>query len=259
MNSFFGCLRMDLRRAFLSRSFLLSTLGMAAVYLYIVFSELITVHSGSVYYLNMCMDSSDFSMLALLFCAVPYATSFCEDWNNQFVRPSCIRSGPGKYCASKIFVCAFSGGGTIVLAHILVWLILALKFPLFKVGDHSGDFVLLHSVLQGGHIVSFFICDLILMLLLYALLATIAFFISIHVPNIFVTLVSPLIIYCFLENFSDILKLPTWLDISDVCKGCNYFINSWVSMLYVLAYVGLLCTVIGMLTVHSIKRRLQHA
>jgi hypothetical protein len=259
MKVLLGCFRMDLQRAFLSRSFLLSTLGMAAIYFYIVFNELMIVHSGSVYYLNMCMDSSNFSLLALFLCAVPYSASFCEDWNNRFIRPACIRSGIGKYCASKVLVCALSGGSSIAFAHILVWLTLSLKFPLFTVGEDFSEFALLQPLLQGKHIVLFFICELILQFSLFTVLATFSFFISTYITNIFVTLASPLIIYCFLDNLNYMLKLPTWLDIFSVCKGLNYFINSGISTLYVIAYVGLLCAIIGMLTIHSVKRRIQYA
>ena len=135
MKGFLGCLRMDLRRAFLSRSFLISTLGMAAIYFYIVFNEISHGTSVvSVYYFNILMKASDFSLLALLICAVPYAASFCEDWNNQFIRPSCIRSSADHYCASKVLVCALSGGSTVVLVHIIASILCIVSNLTFSLG-----------------------------------------------------------------------------------------------------------------------------
>lgn len=262
MSGVIGNLRMDLRRAFISPAFLFSSVGMAAVLFFNAANEFKINSSCSVLYLDGIMESNYFYSLAMLFCAVPFAASFCADWSNQFIRPSCIRSGPRQYCISKVIACALSGGSVVAFGHILVYFLLLLRFPLARASDIQNMILnepVLGCYLQGRQYLMYLLCKLIFQFEFYAFLAVLAFFISTFIPNIFVVLASPLLAYYFLLNLEAELHLPTWLDIRIISEGqCNLG-NTAVSVLYALVFFSVLCAVLGTVAVKNVKGRLQHA
>jgi hypothetical protein len=264
MKGITGNLRMDFRRAFLSPAFILAAAGMAAVLLLNAANEIKIDYSNcSVLYLSDVMDSNEFYFLAMILSAVPFAASFCSDWNNQFIRPSCIRSGPRQYCASKIIVCALSGGAVVALGHIIAYAVLMPCFPLFGVHEDLHNYIsnypAIKVLLEGRHFLMFLLFKLIFQFGFYAFLAVLAFLLSTFIPNIFVVLASPLLAYFFLNNLGLELHIPVWLDFDCISGGRCSLYNTAVSVIYAVAFFTALCTMMGIAAGINVKRWLQHA
>ncbi len=72
--------------------------------------------------LSVPFAMSSFSPFAAIFCALPFADSFCEDFNSGYIRSMVSRVGIKKYAFTKCFSVALSGG--MVMAGIIAVTIL---------------------------------------------------------------------------------------------------------------------------------------
>ena len=59
--------------------------------------------------LSFPLATSDFTPFAAVFCVLPYADSFCEEYNSGYYRFIFHRVGANRYAAIKCFVVAISG------------------------------------------------------------------------------------------------------------------------------------------------------
>lgn len=132
MKQLFGNLRIDFRRAYFSFGFLLAAAGMSVALFFSAGTEgrMIKESYGDVLYLYRVAHVQGFSMLSMIFATLPYATSFCTDWNNQFIRSTVIRTNIKSYGISKVFASALAGGSAVALGEILFILLLRLYLPL---------------------------------------------------------------------------------------------------------------------------------
>jgi len=79
--------------------------------------------SGSIsQILSVPFAMSSFTPFAAIFCALPFADSFCEDFNTGYVRSVISRSGLKKYALARCLSVAMSGG--LVMAGIIAVTIL---------------------------------------------------------------------------------------------------------------------------------------
>lgn len=82
--------------------------------------------------------------------------------------------------------------------------------------------------------------------------AMFSLWLSTKIPNIFVALTSPVILYFLWENLAVILKFPSQLQISTVAKGHLFIAGSfWETLLYPLSLFGLLGLVFGIFFTNS--------
>jgi hypothetical protein len=82
-----------------------------------------TTGPGSIsQFLSVPFALSDFSPFAAIFCVLPYADSFCEDYNTGYYRLTVCRSGSSKYALFRSAYVALSGG--LVMAGIVLITIL---------------------------------------------------------------------------------------------------------------------------------------
>lgn len=140
MTGFLGNLRVDFRRAYFSFGFLVAVVGMCAALFLGISTEgyvINTVPNEEVLYFYMVAHAKGFSELSLIFAALPYATSFCTDWNSQFICSTLIRSDLKSYSVSKVFTCALAGGSAVVLGEGLFIFLLSLYFSLVNPQDPS--------------------------------------------------------------------------------------------------------------------------
>ncbi len=67
--------------------------------------------------LSVPLALSSFSPFAAIFCALPFADSFCEDFNSGYIRSVVSRTGVKKYALTRCLSVALSGG--LVMAGII--------------------------------------------------------------------------------------------------------------------------------------------
>ncbi len=249
---------MDARRAFFSWGFLISIVGILLTYL-IGLNDQWGFMKDAFYGFDIMHVKSP-RMLLLVLGALPYAMSFCSDWRNQYIRPSAIRTSPGKYAASKITACSLSAFCAVFIAELVLVLVLLTQHPLVDAGKSSlqgyqmGPFA---DVIASGQYFLFVLIQICIEGFLCALFAVAALWVSVYIPNIFVVLASPVLMYYFLINFiGNVLRLPGLMQINYIYNGNCKVGGSLTSFLYPLGVTIALCALLGALFVKGVKRRL---
>ncbi|HVJ50002.1 hypothetical protein [Desulfitobacterium sp.] len=265
MNRLLGNLRVDFRRAFFSFGFLLAVVGMSAALFFSASTEgqaIVYDNGGDVLYLYRVAHLQGFSMLSIIFATLPYAISFCTDWNNQFIRSAVIRTNIKSYGISKVFTTALAGGSAVALGEVLFILLLRLHFPLV---DRQSPFFqnaasdqVYGSLLSGGDFTAYFASKILISFFAAAFFAVLALWISTYLTNVFVTLASPILSYYFLLIFTRRIGLPQWCDLQRVLYGTFSAGKPVFSLLYSIFFLTFLCTLMGIMIVRQIKRRLEH-
>ncbi|MCQ2535221.1 MAG: hypothetical protein MJ172_11750 [Clostridia bacterium] len=152
-----------------------------------------------IYLMSFPFASSDYVPFAAIFCVVPFADSFCEDFNSQNYYLINSRIGSKKYSIMRTLSVALSGGitmATIVAIVIAICVVLAnapdteetTSFLYRSIWNREGIMLLYNGYL-------FYALRVLLAFLFGAVWATIGLFISTIVTNKYVTLITPFIIY----------------------------------------------------------------
>lgn len=264
MNNILGNMRLDCRRAFFSTGFLLSVAGMCVA----LFASLSTETSlikqfndkYDVLFLYIIATHQGFSLLSVIFATLPFSTSFCVDWNNQFIRSTIIRSDINSYGISRVFTCLLASGSAVALGYIFFIFILMMKFPLANTQSDSFKNALslpFGQILLNGNFFIYFIVKLLIIFITSSFFAILALWISIYLPNIFVTMASPVLAYYFIIRIPQEIGISTtWFHIT--IYGMIYPGHPYLSLLYSIFILILLCMLMGIFTVRQIKRRLEH-
>ncbi|MDO4273551.1 MAG: hypothetical protein Q4D16_07775 [Eubacteriales bacterium] len=129
----------DMDCALKSRGFVAGTVGMAAAAFFSVFQQILPVFQGQ--YAETGLDkgfvmrlvftalSSDLVLLVLpILCTLPFASAFLDDYKSHFIRKYLPRAGKKNYVKAKVFTTALSGGLTLFIGAILVFLVFAILF-----------------------------------------------------------------------------------------------------------------------------------
>ncbi|SHH34359.1 hypothetical protein [Desulfosporosinus lacus] len=256
MKKFFSNARVDLRRAFSSFEFLLSVAGMCTVLFLSVSSQLRAMVNGlmqsDVLNLYNLAHFQGFSLLSAIFATLPYSTSFCIDWNNQFIRSVVIRTNIRTYGISKALTCALAGGSAVALGEVLFILLLCLCFPL--VGPEGN---LNNSMLSGGNLIAFFSFQILVKFFAATFFSVLALWISTYLTNVFVTLAVPILSFYFLITIPPVIGISMrWF--YNALMGSAYANNPYGSLLYSIVVCSLLSILMGILVVGQIRRRLEH-
>ena len=266
MRKLLGNARVDFCRAFFSFGFLLAVVGMCAALFSGASTEGIVMkdinNRGDVLYLYTVAHVQGFSMLSVIFATLPYATSFCTDWNSQFIRPTVIRTNIKSYSISKVFTCALSSGSAVALGEILFIFLLRLYFPLVERQgpgfDNAVSDQVYGSLLSSGNFTAYFASKILISFFAAAFFAVLALWISTYLSNVFVTLASPVLFFLFITRLTRLIGLPPWLDLSSALSGMFYSGKPFFSLLNSIFLCSFLCILMGILTVWQLKRRLEH-
>ncbi|MBX4262783.1 hypothetical protein KTC96_23275 (plasmid) [Clostridium estertheticum] len=259
MKATFQAISMDVRRAFCSFGFLLAILGVCMVY----YAGAMTFFSYAdiLFMFKYATEGSSFNHVLLLFCALPYTTSFCNDWNSKYIRSIIARMGTKRYAASKIISCALSSGTAMVLGILLFIFPLLLRIPLVATNARLANYkqfvaTLGGSFLLNGHFIMYFIIYIYLAFLAAAFWSVLGLCVSAYIPNKFVALFTPFIGLYVLAYIT--CYFPIWLQVNKITTG-NFIINgTFISLIYATLFVTVLISCFGLLFHKAIKRRISN-
>lgn len=255
-----GYLRMDLYRAFFSVPFLLAVIAMALM-LYISVRYQINEPGIDVAYLHMLSQAQAFNDVFYILAALPFAASFCLDWNHQFLKPLLIRANIVRYALSKIMTCALSGFAAIALGQTLFILILRLSVPLVNQDGPAFGIVsqFTHgALLQEGHNILYFVVHIVGMSLGAAFYAMMAFLVSTRIQNVFVVMASPMIMAFAFRVLTDtaFAWVPAWATPTCILIGRCNLATPLRSFFYEVFVFTLVSVLLGLLIIRQLKRRL---
>lgn len=207
----------DLRRAFLSWSFLFSALGIAFV---LIISAGYRLVNGlkSVYEVYQAASGSTGSevLTMILLPLLPYSLSFVADQNAHTTTYWSIRIGAAKYCVSRILVSAFSAWST---AFLGIWFFVALMTPFFSLSYINGSGGAYGVYLQHGLQAMFFLFQSAHLAFSALLFSVLAVLISAIIPNAFIALAAPAAFYIVALAVSQNINLPWAISLGVAMAG----------------------------------------
>lgn len=270
MRYLWGNLRSDIERSFYGPSFAIAVAG-------VVLSMLMGCTSELQYFKGQSMDvltffgmthSFGFAQMLPVFCALPFATCFCTDWNHMYIKACCVRGSPGAYAASKVALSAFTGSIAIAFGQIIYLWILSLAMPIYN-PDIEKNFsvpVFNDLVSNGSYVPLYFLYRILIWAAFFALFAVIALWISTFIPNVFVVLSTPVIIYFLVTTIdSSILGMVSeksayrYISFNTLYNANLNMGDDLKSLLYPIGFCILLIAIFGVMAGINMKRRIQHA
>ena len=140
-------------------------------------------------------------LIAFIFCALPFATVFCEDIQDRFIRQSCLRTGIKKYVCSKILVIYLSSVVTMVAGSILFYVLhsLSAQEAFYETEIYGNSYM--GFLFVGGHYFLYCLATALHLGMLAGSLSVMAAFTSLYIRSKTATLAMPVFFYQILMEF----------------------------------------------------------
>ena len=202
-------IKSDFRRIFSNHKLYISYLISIAILLRPLI-ETLTEGGGKysfLYLQSMPFGLSDYTPFAAIFCVLPFADSFCEDYNSGYIHSIVLRIGSKKYALQRFITTAFSGG---LLTGFTVFTVLLTCYIAAEVPDTADTVVFMQNTLwyKNGILLRyngllFFAYRVLFAFLFGCLWASIGLCISTLVINRYITFVAPFVLYQVLWTLID--------------------------------------------------------
>ncbi len=245
---------MDFLQVLSSPGFYAAIVGVALL-CYVSTRDYLGKGSSVVIIMNLLIGLSMFKKLIVLLVSVPYASSFCSDWNCQYIKPVVLRGGINKYAWSKVLVCGLSAFCVALFGMLLFAATLALRFP-FYVPDENKPF-LYETLLSGPFPLAYLLVIICIFSLAAALWAVTGLACSAYIPNRFVAICTPLVFSYVLEEFTAIF--PKYLNIYYLTRGEDVIGQGpLLTFFYTVGVFLVLIVLVGLLFRRTVMRRVRN-
>lgn len=212
-------IKIELEKLFCSRRFYLS---MAGVILGIPLTSLsmlqYSTHETICSMFHTCSGEA-FSLLVFLLCVVGGGISFCMEQKSQSIRYITLRGNARDYAIGKI-VSAFLGGYLISLIGLVLGEFL-LVIPLYI---QQGNWNCLTSCVEQ---IGLDILTDVVYSFRYGILSVVAVLVSVFIPDVFITMVAPIVIYYVYLNITGWFACPSFLDITQMTSAV-YYVDDYI-------------------------------
>lgn len=241
----------DLKRRVISPSFWIMTLLAAAAYIASSIEELKFAWNSRtadvLYFFDMAHNIGYFSSISLLCCTAINCTSFLNDYHSFYYRSAALRSGKRNYALSKYLSCVVTGGLTLAIGLVLVFLILMIRFPFISETSgaldswlHSGYFG--REILADGNNFGFAAVCAFLAFLFGAVWSAVGVCVSAFITDRYVASFSPYVIW-YVTCRLLVGKFRT-----EVIFRGNYNAGGTAgSLLFAVGYLGAVIAVLGII------------
>lgn len=247
-------------QAFVNPYFYLSILGVTILSFISIWEELSVWGSkmSIVYYFDIFVGLTMFKKLVVLFAAVPYVSSFCNDWKYQYIKPTIIRTGIKSYLWSKVTACFLSGFLTVFTGLILFTIILSFKIPVFPAKNIDQLITPPFAELAYGSFpIMYLLAQMFIFSMAAALWAVVGLTVSAFIPVQFVALAAPVIASYFLEELS--MLLPKWLNLYYLTRSAEVIHQGpYISFGYYCLVFILYSALAALLFGYQVKRRVHN-
>ena len=203
-------------------------------------------------FLSVPFGMSDFTPFAAIFCVLPFADSFCDDYSSGFINLICARVGTNKYSLQRSLSVALSGGITMtatIIMPILACAILANQPDTEETVQfmYKSIWARMDLILRFQGLVLLAL-KIILAFLFGCLWALVGLAISTILTNRYVTYIAPFVIYQGL-----------WFLLSETAFNPVYYLRGDAdfipSLWFVLCWQGFLIVAFFIVSVLGIKRK----
>lgn len=212
---------------------------------------------SAAYFVDLFFGLSMYKKLVTLFAAIPFAASFCSDWNCQYIKPLVLRGGLRRYVWSKVCTCFYSAFAVVFFGMALFTLLLCGFMPLFP-ADLTNTVRPPFGPLAYGPVPFLYLAAQIAVFsLVTAFYVVTGLAVSAYIPNRFVAVAAPIIASYLLEHLS--YFLPVWLNLSVFTHSADVIHRGpALSFAYFFFVLLALSALAGLLFGRQVKRRVRN-
>ena len=264
MKGLLSVLKSDFHRAFLSWKVFLTMILIVFINLLSVASEQM-LSSGKkeiLYLYEITILGGSFTLLTMFLCLLPFGSAFCEDWKNQFIRPSIIRTNRSVYAWSKVITVGASSFCLFIISNMATIIILCIVgHPM--IGEHFKEYGYeLYNTTTFGQLINinpflFLFVRVIMVSVQSMFWSVFSLTLSAFFTNVFVVYSSPIIAYYISINTLS-LFLPPYLRFDRLLYGSVDVGGPFMSVIYIVIYFIGLVVVAGSIFDYKVKERLNN-
>lgn len=217
--------------------------------------------NGNVHYFfwNSAFGGVCRSYFLPIFSAIPFAASFCKEYEENSLPYIVAREGKKGYCITKFIVNAVSGGLTVALGTAILFSLLACIFP---VADTA------YQAVSPGEDLHFWIAQY--RPWVYGIIETangfltgilwscVALCVSAYLPNPFVAVTSPYLVSFALAHAFRLLKVDNLYRLDKWLTGYSIIGSSAKTLCISFATVLLIVFFLGILFTKKVRRRVEN-
>lgn len=245
-----GYIKSDFKRCFTSPWFAIAIIGVIFSYFLGDWGDL-QYNFKSIDIVNFLDISSNigfFSELTISLSAIPFAMSFCEDWNSQFIKSLIVRGKIATYSISKVITCIVSSIATIFLGKGLLLIFLSFKLPI--VSEQSANYRSFIDdtfgfLLVNENYIMYFLIQIFFTAIICSIFALIGLIITTYLPNKFLAITAPMIIYFTVLQIANSLRVPDYMNPRKIMIGQFSVGQAYANVFYVLI-IGIIMYLIGL-------------
>lgn len=186
----------DIKRSFMNMGFVAGFCGLSALLTYNFVKE--SLHAGSVYYAIVnILAASGFIVFLPVFPVLGYASNFCGEYESGYYRLILSRMKPQKYAQVRIISVALSGGAIVAIPYLLLCLaaihtgVPEITSNTLRV-DPDLEMVVIAQTYGVGVMVA---VKVLLGFLFGAAWALVGLAFAVWMPNKYVSLIAPFVLY----------------------------------------------------------------
>lgn len=258
MKAFRGCLAADIRRLLKNVAWCAGILGVSVSLLFSLEAKgILNENVVNTYGFSINMSGS---LIAYVFCALPFASSYTEDLEHRYIRYSVIRGNLKAYVLSKSLVIYVSSVLTMLGGTFLFLFLCRLRAP-WVAGEmffemHGAEIAGCYgAVLEKGHPVLYCMLSALNLGFIAGALSNFAALCSVYISNKALVLVSPVVLFRILasvgvgpEGFYNIYSL--------YATNAVFFQKDWMNFLTVFLVTAVPALIFTVLCGGGLKRRL---
>lgn len=139
------CICIDVRRAFLSRKFMIAVMLCCMIYLLGSISE--KGATDILYILDVSINTSAFYHLLPIVAVLPFSCSYLEDRKSGYIKFILQRVTPKQYLVARFFVVALSGAFATILGMLLFLAVLPVFHP-WAVLRYEEGYIAIYSYME---------------------------------------------------------------------------------------------------------------
>lgn len=230
----------DLKRSFLNTGFALGFLAVAMILVSAVVTQAPLDRSRSSYFIMANIyASSGFGPFAAVFPSLAYASVFCEEAGSGYLQMIFARMSARRFGLTRILTVALSGG-VMIAAPIAITLGMAYYFGIPGIPEGSDEGLMAGSmiwdyVLKYGDW-SVYVVKVTLGFLFGCLWALVGLAFAVWIPNKYVSLIAPFVLYEAIWLGLDVEVLnPIFLLRGE--EAGSYVLACFVQCIYILAVI----------------------
>ncbi len=224
----------DIRRVFKGYGLYAAILGVAASMFFSL--EKIGLINGNVLYTFYYSVNMSGMRVAYIFCALPYAASFCDDMEYRYIRYQAIRGGLKRYVVSKVSVIYLTSLVSLMLGSLVFVSLCRFQGPWMGPAIGGIEGTVYAGLIAKGHYMLYCMCYVLQLGFLAGILSVLSALFSLYITNKAMVFVLPVLIYQILGEAAGEGKFTVYA----FCAYNRLFDRDWQNMLcLVLVSIGI--------------------